>query len=268
MRTVDVADETLSERRWQDEIGGSLQERAYARPGTRAVLDTQHHRLVEHLAPAPGMRVLDVGCGVGHLLAWLAAHVPAESRPVVCHGVDLSLNSLRTARRAGVRALSVGDAAHLPYRDASFDRVVCNGAAHHLPDLSAALREVFRVLRPGGRLVLYEPVDSVLTGAVRRTLFRRSRYESPADLEHKDDFTRTAVEQALGTVGFADLAVSAHDFLAYPLSGMYMALPWSGSRPFMRALLAVERALERLRPLRPVWDVLAWRVLFSARRPI
>jgi len=66
---ADVADQTLSERRWQDEIGGSLQERAYARAGTRAVLDTQHRRLAERLATAPGMRLLDVGCGVGHLLA-------------------------------------------------------------------------------------------------------------------------------------------------------------------------------------------------------
>lgn len=264
---TDVAEQTLAERRWQNDIGGSLQERAYARAGTRAVLDMQHRRLAEQLAPAPGMRLLDVGCGVGHLLAWLATHTARAGRPVACHGVDLSFNSLRAARRAGLLAVSVGDAAHLPYRDASFDRVVCNGAAHHLPDLPAALRELFRVLQPGGRLVLYEPVDSPLTGAVRRTVFRRSRYESPADLEHKHAFTRAAVERALAEVGFVDLAVSAHDFLAYPLSGMYMALPWSGSRRLMRALLGIEDALRRLRPLRPVWDVLAWRMLFSARRP-
>jgi len=263
---ADVADQTLSERRWQDEIGGSLQERAYARAGTRAVLDTQHRRLAERLATAPGMRLLDVGCGVGHLLAWLAAQARPTS-PVQYHGIDLSLNSLRVARRAGVRAVCAGDSAHLPYRDGRFDRVVCNGAAHHLPDLPAALRELFRVLHPGGRLVLYEPVDSPLTGAVRRTFFRRSRYESPADLEHKHAFTRDAVERALVEVGFVDLAVSAHDFLAYPLSGMYMALPWSGSRRLMRALLGAEHALERLWPLRPLWDALAWRLLFSARRP-
>jgi hypothetical protein len=78
--------------------------------------------------------------------------------------------------------------------------------------------------------VLHEPVDSPLTGAVRQTLFRRSPYESPADLSHKHAFTRAMVERALRETEFAEVAATAHDFLAYPLSGMYMALPWSRSR--------------------------------------
>ena len=115
--------------------------------------------------------------------------------------------------------------------------------------------------------MLHEPVDSPITGAIRHTLFRWSPWESPADLSHKDAFTRTAVEAALHDAGFADVAASAHDFLAYPLSGMYMALPWSRSRRVMRALLGLERRLGTVAPLRPLWDALAWRVCFSARRP-
>jgi SAM-dependent methyltransferase len=253
----------LDERAWQDRVGGSLQEAAYARAGTRLVLDAQHARLAAVLRLGPDTRLLDVGCGVGHLLQWLARHTaPAQS-----HGVDLSLNSLRSARAGGTPRLCCADAAALPYADASFDAVVCNGSAHHLPDLSAALRELRRVLRPGGRLVLFEPVDSPLTGAIRGTLFRRSRYESPADLEHKHDFTRASVEAALRAADFVDVASSAHDVLAYPLSGMYMALPWSRSRRIMSALLRLERGLERLVPLRGLWSALAWRVLFTARRP-
>jgi SAM-dependent methyltransferase len=250
------------ERQWQDQVGGRLQEAAYARPGTRLVLDRQHARVAAALRLAPGLRVLDVGCGVGHLLAWLTAHAPASYL-----GLDLSLNSLRAAQRGGVHAVAVGDAGRLPFCDASFDRVVCNGSAHHLPDLPAALREMHRVLRPGGLVVLFEPVDSPLTGAVRQTLFRRSPYESPADLAQKHTFTRAAVERALRDAAFADVASTAHDFLAYPLSGMYMALPWSRSRRIMQALLVLERQLTRLAPLRPVWNGLAWRVLFSAARP-
>lgn len=253
----------IDERAWQDEIGGRLQEQAYARAGTRAVLERQHERIAALLAPTPDMRVLDLGCGVGHLLAWLTCHAPARY-----HGLDLSLNSVRRARRAGLRDVSVGDAEHLPFRDASYDRVVCNGAAHHLPDLRAALREIRRVLRPGGRLVLHEPVDSPLTGAVRQTLFRRSPYESPADLSHKHAFTRAMVERALRETEFAEVAASAHDFLAYPLSGMYMAFPWSRSRLVMRALIGLESRLERVGFLRRVWSALAWRVLFTARRPV
>ena len=249
------------EREWQDAIGGRLQEQAYARAGTRLVLDRQHARIAAQLAAAPGERVLDLGCGVGHLLQWLAAHAPATY-----DGLDLSLNSLRTAQRAGLRTLVVGDATRLPLGDASYDAVVCNGAAHHLPDLPAALAEIHRVLRPDGRLVLHEPVDSAWSGAVRQTLFRRSRYESPADLEHKHAFTAAVVERALRNAGFTAVTTSAHDALAYPLSGMYMALPWSRSARMMGALVALEERLMRVSALRPLLQAFAWRVLFSARR--
>jgi SAM-dependent methyltransferase len=252
----------LDERRWQEAIGGHLQEQAYARAGTREVLEWQHERIAALLAPAPDMRVLDLGCGVGHLLGWLTRHAPARYQ-----GLDLSLNSARAAQvTAGIRDISVGDAGRLPFRDGSYDRVVCNGAAHHLPDLRAALCEIGRVLRPGGRLVLHEPVDTPFTGAIRRTLIRHSPYESPADLSHKHSFTRSAVEQALHDTGFVEVAATVHDFLAYPLSGMYTRLPWSRSRRVMRALIELETGLGRLRLLRPMCDALAWRILISARR--
>ncbi len=251
------------ERAWQDAVGGRLQEQAYARAGTREVLDRQHARIAELLAPAPDLRILDLGCGVGHLLAWLARHAPARY-----DGLDLSVASARRARTAaGVVRAVVGDAARLPFEDAAYDRVVCNGSAHHLPDLPAALREVHRILRPGGRVVLYEPVDSAVTGAVRRTLFRWSPWESPADKSHKDEFTPDAVQSALRAAGFADVTTAASEFLAYPLSGMYMALPWSRSRRTMRALLWAERRLDGVSALRPLWNALSWRVAFTARRP-
>ena len=179
---------TADERAWQDATGGRLQEQAYARPGTRAVLDRQHARIAAALEPVAGMRVLDVGCGVGHLVAWLAERVPARY-----HGLDLSVRSLQVARDR-VSGVSVGDAERLPFRDAAYDRVVCNGAAHHLPDLGAALHEMHRVLRPSGRVILHEPVEAAFAGAVRRTLLARSRYESPADLSHKHEFSRPFVD--------------------------------------------------------------------------
>jgi SAM-dependent methyltransferase len=251
------------ERIWQEAIGGRLQERAYGRAGTRAVIDRQHARIAAALAPTPGMRVLDLGCGVGHLLAWLGLHVPARY-----HGLDLSQNSLRRARTAaGIRDLAVGDALRLPFRDASYDGVVCNGSAHHFPDVPAALREIRRVLRPGGHVVLHEPVDSPVTSAIRQTLFRWSPWESPADRSHKHEFSRTRVEEALRAAGFVEIASVPYDFLAYPLSGMYMGLPWSRSRRALLALIRLEDRLHRLPFLRAVWDALSWRVLFTARRP-
>jgi ubiquinone/menaquinone biosynthesis C-methylase UbiE len=98
--------------------------------------------------------VLDVGCGTGAVLeAILTAH--PEVRGV---GVDLSPEMLGVAReRLGDTAeLHVGDAEHLPLHDAGVDHVVCVDSVHHYPHPAAALREMARVTRPGGGLVIGE----------------------------------------------------------------------------------------------------------------
>lgn len=103
-----------------------------------------------------GLDVLDVGCGQGIDLANFAR---AGARVT---GVDLTPRHVELAN-AHLHALGLGgsavhgDAERLPFDDQSFDRVSSNGALHHTPNMAAALREIHRVLRPGGeaRIVLY-----------------------------------------------------------------------------------------------------------------
>lgn len=105
---------------------------------------------------AAGLEVLDVGCGQGIDLVQYAL---AGARPT---GVDLTPRHVELAQQH-TQALSLtativqGDAELLPFPDRSFDRVASNGVLHHTPDMPAALREVRRVLRPGGeaRIVVY-----------------------------------------------------------------------------------------------------------------
>jgi ubiquinone/menaquinone biosynthesis C-methylase UbiE len=244
------------ERAWQDARGGHLQADAYGRAGTRVVLEEQFARIAAALAPAPGQRLLDVGCGVGHLLAWLAGRGGGRH-----HGLDLSTASVGAARAACPSAgFAVGDAERLPYRSGAFDRIVYNGSAHHLPDLAAALVEAHRVLAPGGRIVLFEPVSSRFTNTVRR-LFGDDAAESPADLAHKHDVDPGEVATALRAAGFTAVASDYSDALAYPLSGMYTALPMSRAPRLMDALVRLERRLWRASPIRPLLATVAWRLL-------
>ena len=101
----------------------------------------------------PGERVLDLACGTGDL-AFAAAKCGAE---VI--GVDLTLSMIelahvraRTESGSGRIVWSVGDMTHLPLPDASCDVVTTGYGLRNVPDLSAALAEIHRVLRPGGRL--------------------------------------------------------------------------------------------------------------------
>ncbi len=107
-------------------------------------------------AGTAGLDVLDVGCGQG---IDLANYALAGAHPT---GVDLTPRHVELAN-AHLAALGVegraiqGDAENIPFPDRSFDRVSSNGVLHHTPDMPAALREILRVLRPGGeaRIIVY-----------------------------------------------------------------------------------------------------------------
>jgi len=110
--------------------------------------------------------VLDVGCGTG----LLASRLSRELDGATLTGCDFSHGMLVHARGHGARVSWVqGDAQRLPFRDASADAIVSTEAFHWFPDQRRALAEFFRVLVPGGRLLVAlvnTPNDAV------RTVFR------------------------------------------------------------------------------------------------
>ncbi|MDP2932338.1 MAG: class I SAM-dependent methyltransferase [Chloroflexota bacterium] len=114
------------------------------------------HRIVSKLGDARA--ILDVGCGDGRLTWYLAQET---SREII--GIDLSRSGFRKAKeqahQAGVghlvRCLK-GDARHLDFPDGQFDVVILSYSLHHIEDSPAALREIRRVLRPGGTIIISE----------------------------------------------------------------------------------------------------------------
>ena len=103
---------------------------------------------IRELAVA-GSRVADVGCGACRVARLVRRHTPADTI-----NVDLSLQSLRYAQRHDAGPLVVGDNMRLPLRTACADLVISNGVIHHTPDSRASFRELARILKPGGTLVV------------------------------------------------------------------------------------------------------------------
>jgi SAM-dependent methyltransferase len=131
-------------------------------------------RLEEILDPRPGERLLEVGPGTGYYTLGLAERVAPEG---VIELLDIQQEMLdHTIRRARERGLwnvsaTRGDARRLPYGDDSFDAAVLITTLGEIPDPGAALRELARVLRPGGRLVvgeLFGDPHFVTLGSLRR----------------------------------------------------------------------------------------------------
>ena len=139
-------------RKVQAQFGASAA--AYVTSPGHAAGDDLEQLVVWGRALAPA-RVLDLATGGGHTalaLASFARHVTA------CDVTEPMLGAARGLLRArGVAATFVaGDVEALPFRDGAFDVVTCRIAAHHFADVAAAVREVRRVLRPGGSFLLQD----------------------------------------------------------------------------------------------------------------
>jgi SAM-dependent methyltransferase len=112
--------------------------------------------LFARLELAPGARVLEVGCGTGNLWRENAERMPPGVSLTL---TDLSPGMLDEARKrlAGLAPqpeLRVADVQSLPFPQASFDAAIASYMLYHVPDRGRALRELARVLRPGGRLLV------------------------------------------------------------------------------------------------------------------
>jgi demethylmenaquinone methyltransferase/2-methoxy-6-polyprenyl-1,4-benzoquinol methylase len=125
---------------------------------------------VEAVKPTTGGRVLDVGCGTGDLTLELSRRgvrlaVGLDPVPAMLGAAQAKL-----ARRGVEAALIEGDGLRLPFPDSSFECVVSAFVMRNVPDLPAALRESYRVLRPGGRIGILELTPMQVP--VLRELFR------------------------------------------------------------------------------------------------
>jgi ubiquinone/menaquinone biosynthesis C-methylase UbiE len=177
-----------------------------------------------------GLDVLDIGCGSGIDVAGYAsagAHV---------QGVDLTPRHIELAelhlQAMGLSAtVQEGDAEALPFESDSFDRVSSNGVLHHTPDFEAALREIRRVLRPGGeaRIIVYNKrslhywFNQVLyLGVIKRQLLeersmagvlsRNVEFSTSGGRPLVRVYTQRQVQRALAAAGFTGVTTKVRGF--------------------------------------------------------
>jgi ubiquinone/menaquinone biosynthesis C-methylase UbiE len=215
-------------------------------PAGRRRADRRAELFVEHGRLGPGTLALELGCGTGVFLEKVARS------GATLHGLDLSEDLLAQARTRMASAPNVrldrGNAEAMPYPDRHFDAVYGSSVLHHL-DLDASLRELHRVLKPGGRLVFAEP--NLLNPQVVYMFKYGPAKERFGVSEDEMAFTRFRARNALRDAGFTAIDIAPFDFL-HPQT----PVGW------LDRIASLGRALERV----PLVREIAGSMLLRARR--
>jgi SAM-dependent methyltransferase len=198
-------------------------------------------RIAAALAGIDG-RVLDLGCGVGRFGRTWAA----EPRAAELYGMDLVIELLAEAR-VGYAGLFEGDVHRLPIVDGAFSAVVIANALHHIADPVHALREVRRILRPGGVVIGYDPRELAPIELVKRVV----RRGNDAFGEHHRAFTVADYRALFAEAGFEVTRFAAVDPVG-PLVATGLDLLGAGrlgiAAPIARALAGIDAAVARVDP--------------------
>jgi 2-polyprenyl-3-methyl-5-hydroxy-6-metoxy-1,4-benzoquinol methylase len=158
-------DKQRARDQWTHDPAGAVYGRAHEFGTTEFFDEVERHRYQEYAPWMPevmafndvaGKRLLEVGCGMGtDLLQFARGGASVTGVDLTPRSVETSRHHLKLYNQTGDFALT--DAETLPFAGESFDVVYSNGVLHHTPDTAGAVREIHRVLRPGGlaRVMLY-----------------------------------------------------------------------------------------------------------------
>jgi ubiquinone/menaquinone biosynthesis C-methylase UbiE len=174
----------------------------------------RRRRLVaEALAPVEGETILDVGCGPAFFITDLLDRVGSSGS---LFGADTSPQMLEVARRrcAGHSNVTLidGSAISLPFEDRSFDAAVCVQVLEYVPEIAVALRELRRVLRPGGRAVIWD-VDWSTTSWYSDEPDRMARVLRAWDEHLVHPALPRTLAASLSSAGFGSVTCDGHAFV-------------------------------------------------------
>ena len=178
-------------------------------------------RLAARLTPTS--RMLDVACGPGLVSLALAPHAARVTGLDVAPAMLDKARDLQRQRGSANVSWDLGRADTLPYPDAAFDAVVTRWSFHHLLEPHAALAEMVRVCRPGGRVVVADVYTATAEQAAGYDRLERLRDPSHVHALVLDEFRRLVRASGLVDVteGFSRLPLAVDDLLAasFPVPG-------------------------------------------------
>lgn len=187
---------------------------AYERHMVPAMFGPWGQIVVDAVGVGAGDRALDVACGTGAVTRLLAARVGLEGWAA---GVDVNTAMVDVARRqlAPEVLLVEGDACALPVRGGAVDVVVCHQGLQFVPDRAAAVREMARVVRPGGRLAIasWTDIDENVLPLAVATAARAMGWAAGAAVAGTPLGNEVPTPVMVAASGFVDVAVERRELV-------------------------------------------------------
>lgn len=213
------------------------------------IIGTFTDELIQAGAPQDGDRVLDVACGTGLVASRVR---PASQKLCFVTGIDINEGMLRVARNNAEVEWHQGSATAMPFADTSYDLVLCQQGLQYVPDRPAAVREMARVLVPGGRLAVSvwgpydrQPIHVALIEEIGR--YMGAEAKAAFDLAFSLN-TAAELRQLAAGAGLTDIHVRfSHRTLRHaapaeliagftattPVAGQFLAMPEDRRRAFV-----------------------------------
>lgn len=204
--------------------------------------------------PEVAGRALDVGSGEGRMTPVLARRAPKVTDIV---GLDIDERKVRR-HPSGI----IGDASHLPFKGSSFDVALAIEVLEHVDDPARCLAEIFRVLRPGGQLLLSCPISPSRNGRLVALMRKLARVPSERQLEttmiHRHVFTAGDVLSLLKSAGFRAVRT------LYSKNVYFLYRLFSKREHMVRILVGVDTAVSKLALRVPILRHLNSRICVKA----
>jgi ubiquinone/menaquinone biosynthesis C-methylase UbiE len=240
---------SIEEIEVQDEVAAHYRDTRYSNPWSKKYHESWTELMVGGVKTTG--QILDNGCGIGEL------HHRLPDADITA--LDISAEMVRIAGEKYERVL-IGDSQRLPFEDGSFDLVMARSLLHHLPEPETGVREIGRVLRPGGRVVAIDTNSSLLSYLPRLIANRGEHFsEEHKNLRRKELLASFAGEFEIERVHF-------FGYLAYPILGFPDLVDLFKYVPLKRfsygALMGIDGILSRI----PLVRSQAWGLLVQARK--
>ncbi|PIR97594.1 MAG: hypothetical protein COT91_00380 [Candidatus Doudnabacteria bacterium CG10_big_fil_rev_8_21_14_0_10_41_10] len=184
--------------------------------------------------------ILDNGCGSGHL-----GEVLRDKKII---GLDLSEKMLKYATKR-LTEVHQGSAESLPFNNSHFDTIFCRSLLHHLQNPEVAVKEVARVLKPGGKVIFADTLKNIVTSIPREMMRKKSEHFS----ETHQNFSKSEMLNLVGK-DLEIVDVRYMGYLAYTFFGFPDVINFQKYIPFKSIVyptcLAIDKILSRIPILR------------------